>query len=464
MSPFSPETHVPARPILPLLMLVGTMSFTIDAQAQHTLPLLRADIDLEAYGIDSPAEVGRGQLSIVYGRDGVELVTYYLRTDPIRPRVELPPPPAYPTPLDEVVATRETALWVWNTAEILADRHERTRFLDFIAGQGITKVFLYLPPAEGERAYRGFIPFDGAVMGPLLADLHARGAGAYALDGDRYYVLEENHEGVFRTVGNLVEYNRSAPPEERFHGVRYDIEPYLVPGFQAGRRAELLDGYVRLIAGASEIAREGGLAMAVDVPLWFDAPNEETGEEMLATLDGETAPVLEHVMKYVDDLAIMDYRTSALGPNGAVVHAMGELALGEEMGVDVYVGVETVDLPDEDLVTFFGPSDDGLPPHAETRWVVLEESASGEARVWIVEGEDALTQLSRKTEGARMLRHWAAGRPSRIAADALTFYDLGAEKMREVTDEIVRYLATSPAFVGLAYHEYRTMRELLEGR
>lgn len=440
------------------------MSFAAGAEAQHTLPLLKADVDLSAYGLDSVADVGRGQLSIVYGRDGVSLVTYYLRDDPIRPRIEPPPPPVYPEPLDEVVDTRETALWVWNTAEILSDRHERTRFLDFIEGQGITKVFLYLPPAEGERAYRGFIPFDGSVVGPLLADLHARGAGAYALDGDRYYVLEENHEGVYRTVRDIIEHNRSVPPEQRFHGVRYDIEPYLVPGFQAGRRQELLDGYVRLIAGASEIARAGGLAMAVDIPLWFDARDEETGEAMLATLDGETAPVLEHVMKYVDDLAIMDYRTSALGPNGAVVHAMGELALGEEMGVDVYVGVETVDLPDEDLVTFFGPSDPGLPAHADARWVVLEETAEGEARAWIVEGDDALAELAEKTAGARLLRHWAAGRPSRIAADGLTFFELGAEKMHEVTSQIVRYLAPSPAFVGLAYHEYRTMRQLLEER
>lgn len=452
-----------ARYILPLLMLAGSAVSAARADAQHTLPLLQAEVDLGAYGIERVADVGRGQLSIVYRRDGTSLVTYYLRTDPVRPRVEPPRPPEYPTPLDEAVETRETALWTWNTAEILADRHQRRTFLNFIEERGVTKVFLYLPPAVGERARNGFIPFDGAAMGPLLADLHARGAGAYALDGDRYYVLEENHEGVFRTVRDLVAYNRSVPAEERFHGVRYDIEPYLVPGFQAGRRAELLDGYVRLIAGASEIAREGGLAMAVDVPFWFDSQDEETGERMMATLDGHTAPVLEHVMEHVDDIAIMDYRTSALGPNGAVAHALGELALGEEHGVDVYVGVETVDLPDEDLVTFFGPSDPGLPTHAEARWVVLEETVDGDARVWIVEGEEALAELADETADAKLLRHWAAGRPARVAANGQTFFELGAQKMDEVTSEIVRYLATSPAFVGLAYHEYRTLRELLKG-
>lgn len=432
-------------------------------EAQHVLPLLGTEVDLDAFGIEGAANVGRGRLSIVYVPDGPRLVTYYLRTDPVRPRVEPPAPPTYPEPLDDAVATRETALWVWNTAEILAEPQEQDHFLDFIGERGITKVFLYLPPASGQRAASGFIPFDGAAMGGLLARLHARGAGAYALDGDRYYVLEENHEGVFRTVRDIVAHNQSVPPEQRFHGVRYDIEPYLVPGFQGARRQALLDGYVRLIAGAGEIAKAGGLAMAVDVPFWFDSPDEETGERMMATLNGRSAPVLEHVMEHVDDIAIMDYRTAALGPNGAVVHAQGELELGEKAGVDVYVGVETVDLPDEDLVTFFGPSDEGLPPHAEARWVVLEGGHDGAARLWIVDSEEALATLTDRTSGARVIRHWAAGRPARVSAAAQTFHELGPERMQEVTSEIVRYLAPSPAFVGLAYHEYRTLRDLLGG-
>lgn len=450
------------------LVALVTMTMALDVIAQERLPLVGVDVDLGAYGLQSAEELRRGRLSVAYAPEGPRLAIYYLRADPVQPRVTYPEPPPVPEPDPRPhPETRETALWVWATADILRDGEERSTFLDFVEEQGVTRVFLYLAAAEGERPSAGFIPFSSAEIGPLLAQLRQRGALAYALDGDRDYVLEENHPGVFRTVRRLVEHNRSVPPDQRFHGVRYDIEPYLAPGFQGPIRQELLDGYVGLLAGVSEIAREGGLAVAVDIPFWFDAPDEETGEYMEATLHGETKPMLEHIMALVDDVAIMDYRTDAFGANGALAHAYHELRLGAEMGVDVFVGVETVRLVDEDLHTFFGPIREGLPEHAEARWIVLEDrgavhgDGAGHARLWLVDSEEALVELEGRVRGAKLLRHWPAGRPIRVAADAQSFRNHGPAKMREVTGEIVRRLIASPAFAGLAFHDYRGLKELL---
>ena len=184
----------------------------------------------------------------------------------------------------------------------------------------------------------------------------------------------------------------------------------------------------------------------------------------------ETKPMLEHIMALVDDVAIMDYRTDAFGANGALAHAYHELLIGEEMGVDVFVGVETVRLVDEDLHTFFGPIREGLPDHAEARWIVLEErrGAAGTeggdhgVRLWLVDSEEALAELEEQVRGAHLVRHWPAGRPIRVAADAQSFRNHGPEKMHEVTGEIIRRLIASPAFAGLAYHDYRGFKELLE--
>lgn len=438
--------------------------------SSHTLPLLSVDVDPEAYGIDDAGDVRRGRVSVAYAPDGPRLTVYYLRSDPVRPRVTYPEPPPTPEPDPRPdVRPREKALWVWTTAEILRAPEERARFLDFIQHQGITRVFLYLASAEGARPSAGYIPFSSEELGPLLAQLRRRGALTYALDGDRDYVLEENHAGVFRTVRRLVEHNRSVPAEQRFHGVRYDIEPYLVPGFQGPARQDLLDGYVELLAGVSEIGRAGGLAVAVDIPFWLDAPDEETGAYLEATLDGRRARVLEHVMSLVDDLTIMDYRTEAFGANGALAHAYHELRLAEEMDVDVFVGVETVRLVDEDLHTFSGPVREGLPEDAEARWIVLEGSADPQgggatpARLWLVDSEEALAELAGRVRDAPVLRHWPAGRPIRVAADKQSFHGLGAERMREVSSDVVRRLVSSPAFAGLAFHDYRGLRELLSG-
>lgn len=430
----------------------------------HVLPLLSVEVDLDAYGLDGVRDVRRGRVSVAHAPGGARLAVHYVRADPTQPRIAYPDPPPTPEPHPRPdVQPREKALWVWTTAEILRAPGERAPFLDFVEEQGVTRVFLYLASAEGARPSAGYIPFSSRELGPLLAQLRERGALTYALDGDRDYVLEENHAGVFRTVRALVDHNRSVPPEERFHGVRYDIEPYLAPGFQGPARQDLLDGYVELLAGVSEMAREGGLAVAVDIPFWLDAPDEETGERLEATLRGRRAPVLEHLMAVVDDLAVMDYRTSALGPDGALAHVHGELRLAEQRGVDVFVGVETVPLLDEDLHTFHGPAREGLPEGAEARWLALEESKDGDVRIWLVDSEEALAELRIRTADAPFVRHWPAGRPTRVAADKQSFDGLGAERMREVTSDVIRRLIASPAFAGLAFHDYRGLRRLLSG-
>lgn len=434
------------------------------APGQQPIPLIGVDVDLADYGIDGPENVLRGRVSIVYAPDGPRLSMYYLRDrpPPPRPSVETPPPPAEVAPA-AAGRTRElrTALWVWNTEDLLGDRSERDTFLEFIEAHAITHVFLYLPAANGESPSAGYIPFDGSEIGPLLGQLRARGAVAYALDGDRDYVLPENHAGVYRTVERVVAHNRSVPPEQRFHGVRYDIEPYLAPGFQGPRRQDLLNGYVELIAGVAQRAHDGDLAVAVDIPFWFDAPDEETGMYMEAVLAGERRKLLEHLMSLVDDIAIMDYRTRADGPNGALAHAQGELALGEATGVGVFVGVETTRLLDEDLHTFFGSPSEGLPTRGNARWLVLEGRADGRVRVWLVDSAEALDELAVETEGASFLRYWPAGRPARVAADLQSFFALGRELMERVTGQVVRDLSSRPAFLGLAFHDYVGLRELL---
>lgn len=450
------------------LTLLTILAVTPSARAQQPLPLLGVDVDLGEYGIGGAEQVRRGRVSVAYAPDGPRLTTYFLRDTPPprRGAPAAPRPPAAPAEAPDAGSGRalQRALWVWNTEELLGDPRERGAFLDFVAAQGITRVFLYLPAARGERPVAGYIPFDGARVGPLLAELRARGALAYALDGDKDYVRPENHAGVYRTVERIVAHNRSVPEGQRFHGVRYDIEPYLSPGFQGPRRAEILDGYVELVAGIAERAHAGGLAVAVDVPFWLDAPDEETGAYLEATLHGAHRRVLEHVMALVDDIAVMDYRTVAEGPNGALAHASGELALGADAGVGVYVGVETTRLLDEDLHTFFGPPAEGLPTRGDARWIVLEGRGGGHARLWLVDSAEALAELAGRVEPSSVLRHWPAGRPARVAADAQSFHNLGAGPMERVAREVVAGFSGRAAFLGLAYHDYVGLKELLGRR
>lgn len=321
-------------------------------------------------------------------------------------------PSPLPAPAMEAPSALEKhrALWVWNTRELLAEPEARERFLRFVSSRGFDRVFLQLVPAQGQRRKAGLVPFDPAETGALVADLRAAGAEVYALDGRPSYVDPENHAGVLGTVQAVVEHNRLAPEEQRFHGVRYDIEPYVLPAYRGKRRDELLIGWIDLVSALSRAAREGGLTVGLDLPFWLDNAPDDAPEPPSVAWGGERRPVLEHLLRLVDDVAVMAYRRSAYGSGGAVVQALGEMDAAAALGVGVYVGVDT--------------------------------------NVWAAEPAEG---------GASGV----AG-PSGGAASDAPFGSSALERMDTEVWRILRELGPHPVFRGLAYHHYGTLSSLLE--
>lgn len=466
-----------ALPLLALLVVPGVVMAAVapGALAGQEGAALRVGVDLTDYGLESAAQVLRGRVSATHAADGPTLGVYWLRSTASRPRANPPgaethaAPPSVPG--DAVAGTTlptPGGLWVWSTHQLLDSPDSVTALAGFVADHQVARVFLQLPPADGARASAGFVPFDGPRLGRVIRALTTAGARVWALDGDPAYALPANHNGVLRTIQRVVSYNRAAPPEERFEGVHYDVEPYLVPGFQGPRRGEILDGWVRLVSDMARVAHDGGLKVGVDIPFWLDAPDEETGEPLTAVLDGRSAPVLEHLLGAVDQLAIMDYRTRPDGPDGIVAHAWGEMEAAEAAGVNVLLGLETGPLADEDLYTFTGPGVEGLPP-AEGRWVVLAPGEGRSAAVWLVDGPGGAAALradlgvppGAEPVGLSGVRHWPAGTPIRVAADKQSFGSLGPDALRAAAARTVAAFQGERAFAGIAYHSYTSLKALL---
>jgi hypothetical protein len=354
------------------------------------------------------------------------------------------------------------AVWVWNTREITSDADQREKLLDFVEAQGFDRVFLQLVPADGQVARAGWVPFDADRMGELVALLKSRGASVYALDGDPSYALPENHAGVLRTVSAILEHNRTAPAERSFDGVRYDIEPYLLPSFRGDGRDALLAGYVELVSAVASTAR-GSLRVGLDVPFWLDAPEPSTGEPISATWRGDRRPILDHLVRLVDDVAVMAYRTSAYGMDGSLSQAHGELRAASAAGADVYIGLETEQLPDEDAYGFQGAPQPG-PPSVGGPWIVMAPLSERVARVWLVPpgAESSLAALLAEAGALpEQVVHWRADPPAHIAAERQSFQRLGWERLRTEADRIARALRGSPAFAGVAYHHYGSLLKLL---
>lgn len=447
--------------------LAGIAVAPVRGWAQQAPTLLSAEVRRADYGLSTWASVVRGRVSVAHTPKGPELSVYWLRDTPahapLAPEAQPPLPNRIPA---DTAATRRReirALWVWNTRQLLADSTAQRSFLAFVAAHGFTRVFLQLVPALGARARAGFVPFDVEATGALVGRLTALGAEVDALDGSPRYALTVNRPGVLATVARVAEADRRLPPAERFHGVHYDVEPYLVPGYQSPRRREILDDYVGMVAAVARAAHAAGLTAGFDVPFWLDAPDPDTGEPPMATLDGVRRRVLDEVVSVADEIVVMDYRTFAAGSDGSVAHVRGELAAASAGTARVLVGVETRSVPDEDLFTFRGPPTLGFPHGPGGTWIVVEPVDSTAARVWIVGNEPGRKELAKRLAGREGLLYWSAGHPVRVWGDRESFHGLGAERLHAETDTLVRVLSASPAFAGLAYHDYVGLKALLEG-
>ena len=240
------------------------------------------------------------------------------------------------------------ALWLWETPAVTSGPDERRRLVQFCRTEGITDLFLQLPYEAERLDERWTISWDRERLRPLVAELHAAGVTVHALDGDPRFGLPEWHERVLATIQSITEYNRESRPAERFDGIRHDIEPYLLPGFGGVRRTQILQQYLSILAATQALAAQAGLVYGVDIPAWFDERNELF--ELVAGVDGR--PVSELIIDIVDNVGIMDYRTQAYGADGTIAHAQNELRYAASVGKQVFLGLETVELPDETDLTF----------------------------------------------------------------------------------------------------------------
>ena len=373
------------------------------------------------------------------------------------------PLPELPDPLAASAEARPgpAAVWIWNTAGYLGRPERQDSLARFLSEQGFGSAFVQLvsAPVEAETS-RGIDPDDR--MRRLVSALHASGIEVYALDGARELALPANHGVVYATIRNVRRYNERAASAERFDGIRYDIEPYLLPGFHGPRRAEILQGYLEVLARGAELAREGGLRFGADIPFWFDSPDEATFERVTADFEGEDKPVSEHVIDLADDIAVMAYRTSAFGADGILRQAEGELRYASLNGKRAWVALETGRLPDETLVEFAGDpaaDPDELPPEGGA--IGMVSAGDSLLVVWRPPGTaDATDGLP--VDSVESTRWWPVTRTVAVPADKLSFAAPGLDSMRRAMREVTRELSRFGSFAGFAIHYAESYGALLD--
>jgi hypothetical protein len=352
----------------------------------------------------------------------------------------LPLEPAPTTPVSRKRALRR-AMWVWETEALLADDTLREQLLATCAANAISDVFLQVVgAAPGSAAW-------DAMLG-LVADLHSAGVRVEALDGSPKYANAEHHAIAVAVAKAVVQSNRSQSKARQFDGLRFDIEPYLLPGFSGPAKRRILEEYLAVLDKLHKVAEAAGLPLGADIPFWFDGYTRY--HEPIARVAGR--PVSELVMDRVDNVAVMAYRTRIYGPDGVIAHAIDEVEYAESTGKAVFIGLETGPLPNEHVREFVRS-----PRKGADRLLVWPEGRG--FRLIHVRAADSkgLSAALAAQPRARVLYL----RAETIApASKITFNRSSVAQLQQAALRIVEELGPYDATVGVALHAFGSLHTL----
>jgi hypothetical protein len=280
--------------------------------------------------------------------------------------------PGFPTPLTpkatmQIGKKRDLprALWNWNPLPLLLDPLRQKDFLSFCKRERIARVWLQLPTRSVRSPESGMImdrpegsDFHVEILHPakirsFLAAAHAEGIQVEALDGAPEYAVRKFHHVPLAIVDSVIAFNRESAPAERFDGVHFDNEPYLLVGWHFPElRKQILKEFLELnLECQRRIRSRSDMVYGIDIPFWWQSVDPQTGKVIApATLNGVDKAASFHCIDLLDSVGIMNYRNTADGADGMLAHGLELLEYADKARkARIYLGVETIIEPPVDV-------------------------------------------------------------------------------------------------------------------
>lgn len=240
------------------------------------------------------------------------------------------------------------ATWVWypEAYAMTQDARVADDAIDFLEARDIGTVYLYADATAGRRLIVG----DPDAYRRLIRRLHRRGLRVHALLGSAWlkteeYVLPGKRHEALAMLQRVLNYNAASHASERFDGVSLDLEPHALPQWRE-QKEQLLRDFFDTGRALMALARDAGqrLPVGAAIPFWLDGIRLEW--------DGRVRLASEHAIRLFDSVALMDYRTTALGPDGLIANAASELEYARRKGKRVVIGVEVTPNDNEPGTSF----------------------------------------------------------------------------------------------------------------
>lgn len=190
----------------------------------------------------------------------------------------------------------------------------------------------------------------------FLEDAHYNGFRIYYLTGDASWATSSGRNIGEARVDEVIMFNNDGSFDERFDGVQFDVEPYLLEEWGTNTQ-DIWNEYITLLTNCQNkinsynIANTHKMEFGVAIPFWYD---EDDMDPEVKHNPAVTNPL--DIQKIVDYVSIMAYRDDACGPAGIITLVQGEIANGITLGKEdsVEIIVETKNLGKENNnLTFF---------------------------------------------------------------------------------------------------------------
>lgn len=204
------------------------------------------------------------------------------------------------------------ATWLWNTKLIQQNGED---IIHFAKKQRIKVIFLQISGDVKEESYRHFVRLASS-----------EGLEVHALNGQPEWALQKYQQEAKDFLEWVKEYNRKAAPEEKFTGVQFDVEPYLLDNWET-RKASIVEQWVENIRVWVEAGKGSDFEIGAAVPFWLNDIN----------YPGSKARLNQWMLEKFDYVAIMSYRDEA---DRIYQAARATLEEGDRKKKQVWVGVE----------------------------------------------------------------------------------------------------------------------------
>ena len=241
--------------------------------------------------------------------------------------------------------------WIWDS-RIIED--DRDRMISFASARDVNAIYLHMNRDIKPKAYADFI-----------RSAKERRIAVEALAGRPDWALKANRDQIRTFISWTLQYNASVGPEERFEGLHFDIEPYLLAEWDKNKK-KILEEWIHNLRFIEQETEGSGLKITLDVPYWLhDVKVPDTEYSLSAWL-----------LEKFDCLVIMDYRNHALGKNGIVDNAYAILREAASLNKQVIVAVETAKSSEGERVSFYSKSVDFMEQELLTAHRELSRYAS----------------------------------------------------------------------------------------